>query len=120
MYICMYVDTHITDHLFTNNYSHVYNFIYVDDVELDLTLLCTKISRELKALECRCISRDRPTEWQSRINRREESWDEIRNLLLNAVIRNHSLPPSNVSNYVCTLAYLYMHDGHAGLYFLWR
>ena len=56
----MYVHTHITDHLFTSNYSHVYNFIYVDVVELDLTLLCTKISRELKAHERRCISRDRP------------------------------------------------------------
>lgn len=74
---------------------------YQGDEESELTTLCEEISSHLRAQEHRMggISRQRPSEWQYRLNRREESWDEIRNLLLNAVICNQSLPQYNVSHY---------------------
>ena len=46
----------------------------------------------------RFVSEEKSSEWQSRLNRREESWDEIRSSLLKAFICNQRLPEPNVSN----------------------
>ena len=72
-----------------------------DAATLNLTLIFDQLRSELRAHQQNMrFNRDRPSEWQSRISRQEESWDETKNVLLDTVISNQSIPHNNVSTVV--------------------
>jgi len=79
----------------------VYWFCLGDAATVDLNLVYDQIRSELKAHQLGVrFNRDRPSEWHSRISRREESWDEIRNMLLDSVVCNQSILYNNVSSMI--------------------
>jgi len=64
--------------------------------------LCEEIYAELEALRSgiRISSpQAQRTDWQTRIERREESWEEVRHKILESMISKEGYPQINVSTY---------------------
>ena len=72
----------------------MFSCTYVDTDTETLNQLCDQISEELDAVS---RPRARPSTWHRRMEKREESWEGIRNVIFECVLANEDLPESNVS-----------------------
>lgn len=71
-----------------------------------LNQLCNQIEAELGTAQSTRTSANIRTDWQERIVRREESWEEIRPLLFKEMISKEGYPPVTVSIIICTFIHV--------------